>query len=72
MGVKLYNCLPNRLQTLNSVKIFKNDVKRILLENSLYTVQEFCNFFFFVILCIGFALQYWHIVKQEFCSWKES
>ena len=50
MGVKLYNCLPNRLQTLNSAKIFKNDVKRILLESSFYTVQEFCNFF--LLYCI--------------------
>jgi hypothetical protein len=43
MGVKLRNCLPDRLKTLKSVKIFKNKVKRILLENSFYTVQEFCS-----------------------------
>jgi hypothetical protein len=43
MGVKLYNCLPNRLNTLTSVNIFKYEVKRILLENAFYTVHEFYN-----------------------------
>jgi hypothetical protein len=43
MGVKLYNCLPNGLKTLNSVKIFKNEVKWTRLENSFYTVREFCS-----------------------------
>jgi hypothetical protein len=43
MGVKLYNCLPNRLKTLTSVNIFKYEVKRILLENPFYTVHEFYN-----------------------------
>jgi hypothetical protein len=43
MGVKLYNCLPNRLKTLTSVNIFKYEVKRILLENPFYTAHEFYN-----------------------------
>jgi hypothetical protein len=43
MGVKIYNCLSNRLKTLKSVKIYKNEVKQILLENSFYTVPEFCS-----------------------------
>jgi hypothetical protein len=36
-------CQIPRLKTVNSVKIFKNEVKWILLENSLYAVQEFCS-----------------------------
>jgi hypothetical protein len=43
MGVKLYICLPNRLKTLTSVNLFKNEVKRILLETPFYTVHEFYN-----------------------------
>jgi hypothetical protein len=43
MGIKLYNSLSYRLKTLNSVKILKNEVKQILLENLFYTVQEFCS-----------------------------
>jgi hypothetical protein len=43
MGVKLYNCLPNRLKTLISVNLFKYEVKRILLENPFYTLHEFYN-----------------------------
>jgi hypothetical protein len=43
MGIKLYNYLPYSLKILKSVKIFRNEVKRILLENSFYTVQEFCS-----------------------------
>jgi len=41
MGVKLYSRLPVRIKTLNG---FKKEVIFLLLNNSLYTVNEFLLF----------------------------
>lgn len=43
MPVKLYNHLPHNIKELFSIQKFKFAVKRMLLEKSFYSVQEFLN-----------------------------
>jgi hypothetical protein len=44
MGVKLYNCLPTYIKTeINDAKIFELPLKKFLLENSFYSLEELYN-----------------------------
>lgn len=43
MSAKLYNQLPNRIKQIINIHTFKREVKQMLLELALYTVDEFMN-----------------------------
>jgi hypothetical protein len=44
MGVKLYSSLPTYIKTeSNNAKIFELLLKKLLLENSFYSLEEFYN-----------------------------
>jgi hypothetical protein len=44
MGVKLYNSLPTYIKTeINNTKIFELLLKKFLLENLFYSLEEFYN-----------------------------
>jgi hypothetical protein len=44
MGVKLYNSLPTYIKTeINNAKIFELLLKKFLLKNSFYSLEEFYN-----------------------------
>jgi hypothetical protein len=44
MGVKLYNSLPTYIKTeINNAKIFELLLKKFLLQNSFYSLEEFYN-----------------------------
>lgn len=45
MGIKLYNRLPEYIQSIPSIKIFKKTVKDLLIEKCVYTISEFYNMF---------------------------
>ena len=45
MGSKIYNQLPNHIKCLaNNEKIFKKTLKRFLIANLFYSIDEFLNF----------------------------
>jgi hypothetical protein len=44
VGFKLFNKLPVRIKQLDNYKGFKREMKTFLLNNSLYTIEEFLNF----------------------------
>jgi hypothetical protein len=44
MGIKLFSKLPTQIKQLPSYKIFKREVKNVLLLNAFYTLEEFLNF----------------------------
>ena len=41
MGIKLFNKLPVQIKQLDNYKCFEGVVKTFLLNNSLYTIEEF-------------------------------
>jgi exonuclease III len=41
IGVSLINSLPDEIKQINSFSIFKNRLKRLLVANSYYSIQEF-------------------------------
>lgn len=43
IGVRLINSLPDEIKQLNSLSIFKNRLKHLLVSNSYYSIQEFLN-----------------------------
>jgi hypothetical protein len=44
MGVKLYNSLPTCIKTeINNSKIFELLLKKFLLKNSFYSLEDFYN-----------------------------
>ena len=45
MGVKIYNSLPNYIKKeINTIKRFELLLKKLLFENSFYSLEEFYNF----------------------------
>jgi hypothetical protein len=40
MGIKIHN-LPSELKAIEKFKVFKNTLKRYLLQNCFYSLQEF-------------------------------
>ena len=45
MGVKIYNSLPTFIKMeSNNIKKFESLLKKFLLENSFYSLDEFYNF----------------------------
>ena len=44
MGIKLFNKWPIQIKQLDDYKGFKREVKKLLLLNSFYTIEEFLNF----------------------------
>jgi hypothetical protein len=44
MGIRLFNNLPDKIKMVDNNKIFKTEVKLILLHNSFYSIQEYYNF----------------------------
>ena len=40
-GIKLFNKLPIQIKQLDDYKVFKRVVKKLLLHNSFYTIEEF-------------------------------
>jgi hypothetical protein len=44
-GVRVFNHLPTRIKSIaNDTKVFKMTLKKFLLENSFYSMDEFFNF----------------------------
>jgi hypothetical protein len=44
-GVRVFNHLPTRIKSIsNETKLFKMTLKKFLLENSFYSMDEFFNF----------------------------
>jgi len=44
-GIKLFNHLPTSIKnTTNDTKVFKKTLKKFLLVNSFYSIEEFINF----------------------------
>jgi hypothetical protein len=43
MGVKLYKYLPSKLKKLEYFNCFRKEMKFVLLKNSFYTLEEFCQ-----------------------------
>lgn len=43
MGIKLFNKLPNHLKQIHNIHKFKKEIKKLLLENVFYDIQEFLN-----------------------------
>jgi hypothetical protein len=41
MGIKLYNKLPTQIKQVNTYKSFKKEVKKFLVHNAIYTIEEF-------------------------------
>ena len=41
MGTKLYNKLPIQIKQLDTCKGFKKEVKKFLVHNAVYTIEEF-------------------------------
>ena len=41
MGIKLYNKLPQKIKELNNITTFKNEVKKLLINNVYYEVKEY-------------------------------
>ena len=41
LGTKLYNKLPNRIKNLENPKLFKNQLKVFLLQQTFYSVDEY-------------------------------
>ena len=41
MGTKLYNKLPIQIKLLDTYKNFKKEVKKLLVHNAVYTIEEF-------------------------------
>lgn len=41
MGIKLYNKLPQKIKELDNLRIFKNEVKKLLLNNVYYNIREY-------------------------------
>jgi hypothetical protein len=40
MGIKIHNSLPPELKRTDNFKVLKNKLKRYLLQNSIYSLQE--------------------------------
>lgn len=43
MCLKLFNALPDRLKIINSQKLFKKELKKLLIEMEPYSMQDFCK-----------------------------
>jgi len=44
-GIKLFNHLPTFIKnTINDTKVFKKTLKKFLMVNSFYSIEEFINF----------------------------
>lgn len=43
MGIKLFNLLPNKLKLINEVRLFKRQLRTLLLEHCIYSVEEFVS-----------------------------
>ena len=41
MGIKLYNKLPTQIKQVDKYKSFKKEVKKFLVHNAVYTIEEF-------------------------------
>jgi hypothetical protein len=45
MAIKMYNSLPTYIKNkFNNIKKFESVLKKFLLENSFYSLEEFYNF----------------------------
>jgi hypothetical protein len=45
MGIKIYNRLPTYIKSeYNNIKKFESFLKKFLLENAFYSLEEFYNF----------------------------
>jgi len=44
LGTKLYNRLPNHLKNLEDLKPFKKQVKAFLLQQSIYSIEEYVSY----------------------------
>jgi len=43
-GIKIFNYLPAHMKNVaNEIRVFKNPIKRFLLNNSFYSVDEYFN-----------------------------
>jgi ferric iron reductase protein FhuF len=43
-GIKIFNYLPNHIKNVaNEIQVFKTILKRLLLDNSFYSVDEYFN-----------------------------
>lgn len=44
IGIQLYNRLPDSIKEINSKIVFKNKVKKLLLDKSFYTIDEYLEY----------------------------
>jgi len=44
MGIKLYNQVPQSIKNSDNLKLFKEELKSLLLSHSFYSVDEFFSF----------------------------
>ena len=43
MGTILFNKLPEKLQNESKISTFKKEIKKLLLKNAYYSIQEFLD-----------------------------
>jgi hypothetical protein len=58
-GIKIFNYLPNHIKNVvNEIQVFKKNLKRFLLHNSLYSINEHfnANKKIYILDCNGFMM----------------